>query len=471
MSFSSAIFIFAFFPISVLINYIIKDKYKNWWLLFCSIFFYAWAQPQYLWLIALIVVINYCSALIIAISSKPKFLLVVAILLNLLGLLYFKYSVFAVETFNSLTGSDIPLKEVVLPLGISFYTFKGISYIADVYTKKYPPEKNFFKLLLYIMIFPQIMSGPIDSYDKLAPSMQNHCINIDSFAIGIKRFILGISQKMIIANTLGAVVDNIWSSGAGSIATSTAWLGSIAYTLQIYFDFAGYSNMAIGIGKMLGFEFSENFDLPYTAKSIAEFWRRWHITLGEWFKKYIYIPLGGNRKSVARGYINLSIVFLLTGIWHGASWTFILWGIFHGFFRILEKLLQNKIRLLKIPESFKSVLSHVYLLVVVNFGWVLFRAPDLQSAHYYIEAMFGKLNDTFCGISTFYYLSRWNVFVIIIAIMFSTSLPRKVVAKIRSSISESCFIIVKDLCLFSLLLLSILEVVTNTYQTFIYFQF
>ena len=453
MTFNSSVFLFLFLPVAVLVNLCIKKEIRVFWLLFCSIFFYAWAQPQFLWLIFGIILIDYICAFAIEKVLKPKVILVLSIILNLSGLIFFKYW------------------KSVLPLGISFYTFKGISYISDVYLKKIPPERNIAKLSTYIIMFPQIISGPIDSYDRIKPGLDSNPITTACFREGINRFIFGLSQKTIIANTLGVVVDNIWTMGAGAVSWKTAWFGSIAYSLQIYFDFAGYSNMAVGIGKMLGFQFSENFNLPYISRSITEFWRRWHITLGEWFKKYIYIPLGGNRRSNLRGYFNLAAVFLLTGIWHGASWTFLLWGAIHGMLRILEKLVSDKKFSINAPAFIKNIVKHIYCLFFVNLCWVLFRAPDIKNAFFYIQAMFGRLNSPACGISVREYLTRWNVFVFALALILSTSLPRKIADWMKKKMNNVAYVLIRDVLLLLMFAVSVSEVVTNTYKTFIYFQF
>ena len=471
MVFSSAIFLFAFLPAAVLGNAVIRREYRNIWIIICSIIFYAWSQPQFLWLIAGIIATDYICALLIGKEIKPGFVLATAVILNLSGLLYFKYSNFAIEIINSLTRRDIDLLELSLPIGISFYTFKAISYIADVYRKKIRPERNIIKLSAYILMFPQIMSGPIDPYEKLRPGLTDNQITSELIYDGIKRFIFGLTQKMLFANTLGVIVDDIWSKGAGSLSWKVAWLGSISYTLQIYFDFAGYSNMAIGIGKMLGFHFSENFDLPYMSKSVTEFWRRWHITLGEWFKKYVYIPLGGNRQSAARGYFNLAVVFLLTGIWHGAAWTFVLWGILHGVFRIAEKVLWNRNINIRIPHVVGNILKHAYLLFVVNIAWVLFRAPDINSALLFLRAMSGRMSAAYCGISVREYLGKWNILVLVLAVLFSTSLPQTITGGIRKRMDHRAYSVLRDICLLFMFLLSATEIVTSTYRSFIYFQF
>ncbi|MBR6380435.1 MAG: MBOAT family protein [Lachnospiraceae bacterium] len=471
MAFNSAIFLFGFLPISVLGNLAIKEKYRNLWLVLCSLFFYAWTQPQFLWLLLTVVAVDYVSGILMERGKASKLILFLSVLGNLAGLLYFKYFDFLIGLVARFGHRNLQLLHLLLPMGISFYTFKGISYLADVYMKRTPAEKNLLNFTAYMVLFPQILSGPIDSYGKLAPALRDRKLSADQFSEGAKRFILGLSQKMLFANTLGVIVDDLWECGAGSLSWECAWLGSIAYSLQIYFDFAGYTGMAIGVGKMLGFEFSENFDYPYLSKSITEFWRRWHITLGEWFKKYVYIPLGGNRGSALRVYLNLGIVFLLTGIWHGAALTFIFWGLFHGFFRLLEKFLKDRKLRLPLPSPVISFLQHVYCLFVLNIGWVFFRAPGFQIALSYLKAMLGRMSLAPCGVSVWEYLDRWNGCILLLAILFATPLPKNLVRKLGQKLDPRVCIIAKDLFFLLLLLLSATEVVTGTYQTFIYFQF
>lgn len=339
MTFSSTIFIFMFLPITLLVNYSIKTEYRNVWLLVVSMLFYAWYQPRCLWILLFSIAINYLFALLCQIGQVRNLSLFIGLVLNLVLLGYFKYANFIVQTINSISHKNYAALDMVLPVGISFYTFKGISYLVDAYVGRVIIQKNPIKVAIYLSMFPQIMSGPIEKYGNISSEINNRQVTLDDLSAGIERFIIGLSKKVILANSLGEIVDTIWNQGAGSSYVSVAWLGSIAYTLQIFFDFAGYSDMAIGIGRMLGFHFSENFDYPYLSKSVTEFWRRWHITLGRWFRDYVYIPLGGNKK---RLYLNLAIVFLLTGLWHGASWNFVLWGIFHGIFMLIERVIKSK---------------------------------------------------------------------------------------------------------------------------------
>ncbi len=465
MVFSSAIFLFGFLPITVIIHYLLKEKYRNVWLLLASLLFYAWSQPQGLWILACIILIDYLLAILID-HSKSFWGIIIGILLNVFVLGYFKYTNFLIESANYILGTEVTLLDIILPIGISFYVFKGISYIVDVYRGAIKADYNMLNVALYLAMFPEMMSGPIDRYDNIQDSLKYREVDADDLKTGVVRFIQGLAKKVIIANTLGQLVDSIWELGPGSVSCEIAWLGSIAYSLQIFFDFAGYSDMAIGIGRMLGFKLAENFNLPYTARNITDFWRRWHMTLGAWFKDYIYIPLGGNRK---HAYFNLAIVFLLTGIWHGAAWTFIIWGAIHGLCRLFEKKLCEKAIRIRVPAFVRYIIEHIYLLFIVNLGWVFFRASDVNSAFMFIRSMFGGVGS--CGISIRYYLDRWNSFILIAAIFFSGSLPTSIVANIRKMISERTYLVFADVSLMGLLLFSIFRVVTETYNTYIYFQF
>ena len=341
MVFSSTMFLFVFFPITLIGYWLIRKELKNYWLLLVSLVFFGWSQPKYFWIILLNIAVNYSASMLMDTIGKKhrKSILFGGISLNLALLFYFKYFDFAIDSINKMFGSSFELFNIVLPIGISFFTFQGMSYIVDVYKGEVAVQKNPLKVALYITLFPQLIAGPIVRYKDIAAEIDDRSTSIDDFAAGAERFIIGLGKKAIIANTMAMCADSIWQNGAGNIQWITAWVGSIAYTLQIYFDFSGYSDMAIGLGRMFGFHFVENFNLPYISKSITEFWRRWHISLSTWFRDYVYIPLGGNRKHVYR---NLLIVFFLTGVWHGASWTFVVWGGYNGAFLLIERLRRNR---------------------------------------------------------------------------------------------------------------------------------
>lgn len=475
MVFSSTVFIFVFLPLTFLGYFIIDERYKNYWLLFVSLVFFGWLQPKYLWIIILNIVVNYSCAMLIGNlggGRLRKTVLIGSLIANLSILFYFKYFDFAISSINKIVGSELALREIILPIGISFFTFQGMSYVIDVYRKDVPVQKNIFKVGLYIVLFPQLVAGPIVRYKDIASEINARHISLDDFSYGIERFIWGLGKKVIIANTMASLVDSIWNNGAAANTWTVAWIGSIAYTLQIYFDFSGYSDMAIGLGRMFGFHFNENFKLPYISKSISEFWRRWHISLSSWFRDYVYIPLGGNKKNV---YLNLSIVFLLTGIWHGASWHFIVWGIWNGFFILLERLLKDKSKECCVENAGKNtvkcMLMRLYTLAVVNFGWILFRAPHTRAALQYIATMFGIIRPEKPGFTLFWYLDRWTLTIMFIGILFATTIPSMVVAKSKELLSNKAFVTCKLFILIFVFYFSIMRIVSGTYNPFIYFQF
>lgn len=468
MVFSSTVFIFAFLPITLLGYYLLKGKMKNYWLLIMSLSFFGWSQPGYLWVIILNIAVNYCGAVLLEKWQKwSKQILIGAVAANLIILFYFKYYMFTVNSINELFGQSFAVKNVILPIGISFFTFQGMSYVIDVYRKDVDVQKNPFSLALYIALFPQLIAGPIVRYKDIVIDAAKRAVKFDDLYDGIRRFIIGLSKKVIIANTLAVCVDNVWNCGADANTWSVAWLASIAYTLQIYFDFAGYSDMAIGLGRMFGFHFNENFDLPYISKNITEFWRRWHISLSSWFRDYVYIPLGGNRKHV---YLNLAIVFLLTGIWHGAAWNFIVWGIWNGIFILVERYIRSKKDSKGSESAATNVFSRLYTLLVVNMGWVLFRAPDMKSAFEYMLSMFGIYDKSKAGFTLFWYLDRWTMLILILGIFFASSVPSRIKNVIVEKIGNKS-VVIRDVSLLILFFLVIMRIVSGTYNPFIYFQF
>ena len=474
MVFSSTLFLFMFLPLTLLGYYLFDRKHRNYWLLFVSLIFFGWSQPNYLWIILLNIVINYsCAMLIDRLKPLRKPVLTAAVAANLAILFYFKYFDFTIESVNQLFGSGIELRHIILPIGISFFTFQGMSYVIDVYRGDVPAQRNIFKVGLYIVLFPQLIAGPIVRYKDIALEIDNRQTTLDDFSAGVERFIIGLGKKAIIANTMAATADAVWGNGAAGNTWSIAWIGSIAYMLQIYFDFSGYSDMAIGLGRMFGFHFNENFNLPYISKSITEFWRRWHISLSSWFRDYVYIPLGGNRKRV---YLNLAVVFLLTGIWHGASWHYLLWGVWNGVFILIERVIhtRNRRKGVAAPEKASltgTILSKVYTLLVVILGWVLFRAPDTGSAVQYAATMFGIIAPEHVGFTVLWYLDRWTITIMILGILFASSLPARLVGVIRNHVPDQAVTIGKYALLLGVLLLSMLRIVSGTYNPFIYFQF
>ena len=388
-------------------------------------------------------------------NIKSKIALVSSIIVNLSLLMFFKYSNFFISIYNNISSSNIALLDIVLPIGISFYTFQTMSYSIDVYRNEAPVQKNLISLATYVTLFPQLVAGPIVRYLDIAKYLNNRKHTLDKFYDGVCRFIFGLSKKIILANNLGLIWFNIKNSNYNNLSVASAWLGIICFTLQIYFDFSGYSDMAIGLGKMFGFEFLENFNYPYISKSITEFWRRWHISLGVWFKDYVYIPLGGNRCSKCRWLFNIIVVWFLTGFWHGASFNFILWGLYFGVILVFEKLF-----LLKILDNFPRVINHLYVMFLVIVGFVLFDISDLNSTFKYYYAMFNLSNVFFD--STFYYYFIPNVFLLFIGILASTPIFKNIFLKCPTF---------KFLSLIFGLIISTSFLVDATFNPFLYFRF
>lgn len=472
MVFSSSIFLFLFLPVLLLTNFVAKDRYKNVFLILFSFIFYAWKQPRMLILLILCISIYYISGLLIKKASSVrnrKIILAISIITCLAILFYFKYMNFTIDIINRVFNRDIEFLNIVLPLGISFFTFSGISYLVDVYNNEIQAEKNIINFALYISFFPKLLQGPITNYSVMVSDFNSRPFSLSQFSYGAQRFIVGLAKKVIIADSLGTVVDAIWNAGIEQNTIAIAWLGSISYTLQIYYDFSGYSDMAIGLAELLGFHLPENFKLPYVSKGISEFWRRWHITLGTWFRKYVYIPLGGNRRHV---YFNLSIVFLLTGLWHGASTHFVIWGIFNGVFMLIERFMKiHNIDFMKKFPRLKNVSLHIYALFITNIAWVFFRAPRTQAAIKYIGTMFGIGLGSQPGFTIGWYLDKWFLFVLVIGVFFSSSLPSKIIMSLKNRINSRTFVTFKYFLLLLLFLISISQVISGTYNSFIYFQF
>ena len=466
MVFSSTLFLFVFLPITLIVYYVLRNTtLRNIWLLIMSLVFYAWSQPEYMYIIILNILINYCFPILMSVLERyKKVLLFFAITMNLAILFVFKYFSFVMETIINVINGSIDVIYISLPIGISFFTFQGMSYVIDVYRGEVKTQNSILKLGLYIVLFPQLVAGPIVRYSDIEKEISYRVITLDSFVNGLERFIVGLGKKAIIANTMALMTDSIWGNVDFGLTTGAAWIGSVAYSLQIFFDFSGYSDMAIGLGRMLGFSFAENFKLPYTATSITDFWRRWHISLSSWFRDYVYIPLGGNRKHVYR---NLMFVFLLTGIWHGAAWTFVVWGIWNGLFILLERSVQEQ------GHSLMSsrVGSHLYSLLVVNLGWVIFRAPNLSSAGRFISAMIGMTPDVKIVTPVFLFLDRWNLFVMIIGIILSLGIQNIIINNLKKIHNHTMIVVLKYAGLLMIFCLSVIRIVSGTYNPFIYFQF
>ncbi len=471
MVFSSTTFLFLFLPFVIIINYLLRNSFRNIFILICSLFFYAWGENVLVLLMMASICVNYLFGMLVDLAQKKEKLflgkcaLFSGISLNLLVLFYYKYAGFIVENLSS-AGIDVDFdtSNISLPIGVSFFTFQNISYLVDVFRKEVKGQKNLLHLGLYISLFPQLIAGPIVRYIDVYKEIKERIITSESFIEGIKRFIRGLGKKVIIANNTALIADKIFAISPDDISTPVAWLAIICYTLQIYYDFSGYSDMAIGLGKMLGFNFKENFNYPYISVSIQDFWRRWHISLSTWFRDYLYIPLGGNRKGKYRTYVNLIIVFFITGLWHGASWNFVVWGLFHGFFLLLERNIK-----LPIPSKL-FFLKRIYLLLVVIIGWVFFRIEDFKEA----IAFLGKMFSFSEGVdnSPLMYLNFFMWVVMIVGILFS--------APLRSLISDRLLLVFKNgsvrrisrrLVYLVLFLFTIMELAQTTYNPFIYFRF
>ena len=454
MIFSSCIFLFIFLPFTYIMHCICPTiKLKNMLLIIVSLLFYTFGEPVYILLMLGSILINYILARLIALNEeRSKIFLVLAIILNIGILVVFKYSGLIVKSINSVSFLELPVPEIALPIGISFYTFQALSYCIDVYRDKTIVQKNLFKLMLYISFFPQLIAGPIVKYHDIEKQLTNRTVTINDTAAGLERFIYGLSKKLLISNAMAYVVDTLYTTEINMLIT--AWIVAVCYCLQIYFDFSGYSDMAIGLGHMFGFYFLENFNYPYISSSIQEFWRRWHISLSTWFKEYLYIPLGGNRGSERRTIFNKFIVFLCTGIWHGANWTFLAWGLFHGIFITLEYK-----RLIPIKNK---ILSHVYTLLVVILGFVIFRAETISQAIHIITSMFtGFSLVTEEAILLAKLATPYNIFIFIIGIVLSTPIFK--IVKKRNVLGY--------LLAIGLFFMCIMNLATSSYNPFIYFRF
>lgn len=476
MVFSSQIFIFVFLPIALIIYFLIANllskflsqSIKNYILLLLSLLFYCWSGINYITLLLISIFINYiCGIIIDNFKNKgtlSKLTLIIGVLFNLLILFYYKYFNFSASIINNIFNSAISLRDIILPLGISFITFQGISYIVDIYRGDAVSNKNPLETALYITFFPKLVSGPIIKYKDFASQLKNRKESLKYFSYGIERIIIGLSKKVIISDILGETVDNIFTLSKSGIDTPTAWIGIICYTLQIYFDFSGYTDTAIGLGSLFGFKFIENFNYPYISKSITEFWRRWHISLSTWFKEYLYIPLGGNRKGKFRTYLNLFIVFFSTGIWHGASFNFIVWGLWHGLFMIIERMIMKKDWYIKIPNFIKLI----FTLFIIMIGWVFFRANGLKDAINYLSIMFGLKSFDFITFNYRYLLSTKLIIWVILGVIFSTPFINNILNKFKNNIILE---FAQTITLGILFILSIIFIVNSTYSPFIYFQF
>jgi len=466
MLFSSLPFLYYFLPITILFYWIMPSSFKNLWLLFASLFFYGWGEPKYVFFMLLSIFAGYIFGLLIEKNKDKKsadILMILSVVFNMSMLGIFKYADFFIANFNLATGLSIPLLKIALPIGISFYTFQILSYTVDVYRGDTAAQKNLIALATYISLFPQLIAGPIVRYKDVAKQLKNRTHTLEKTALGIRRFVIGLAKKVLIANQLGELTELYLTSKDQSIIFS--WIYAIAFMLHIYFDFSGYSDMAIGLGKIFGFDFMENFNYPYISKSITEFWRRWHISLGTWFKDYVYIPLGGNRVSKSRHAFNILTVWFLTGFWHGASWNFIVWGLYFAILLMIEKYwLLNTLKKSK-------VLSHVYVLFLVAISFVIFNATDMSMALSTLSSMFAGNNLPLWSIETAYYLTSYST-ILIIAIIGSTPLVKLVFDKLNNhSAASKVLDLLEPVFLVLVMLVVTAYLVDGSFNPFLYFRF
>lgn len=457
MLFSSISFLYYFLPIFLVLYFISPKKMKNFILMIASLIFYAWGEPVFVFLMAGSILLGYISGIVIE-KYKSKWLLFgpLLILFGLLG--YFKYANFFVAEFENLTGISVHMKNVLLPVGISFYTFQIASYVIDVYRGDVKAQKNIISLGAYVSMFPQLIAGPIVRYADIETMLTNRTVSIEKINAGIQRFVIGLSKKVLIANVLGEFCTLV--KGTNDPSVLFTWAYAVAISLQIYFDFSGYSDMAIGLGKIIGFDFMENFNYPYMSKSITEFWRRWHMSLGQWFRDYVYIPLGGNKKGLKRQIFNILVVWTLTGFWHGAAWNFMLWGLYFGVLLIFEKY-----GLLKVLKN-HPVVGSLYTVVLVIFGFVLFDANSISSGMEVIKTMFGLNQVPLISTTSAYYLgSYFTVFVV--AIIGATNIPKRLASKIPEK-AKTFISMVFYLFLF---ILSTAYLIDGSFNPFLYFRF
>ncbi len=483
MVFSSPIFLFLFLPVVLTVYALLPGlRAKNFWLLLMSLFFYAWGEVLFIFLLLASTVINYFLGLWVDRSEEPgrrKLAIAVAVCANIGLLAFFKYADFVVATLNSLLhllgASPVSQPHIPLPIGISFFTFHALSYVIDIYRRKWKAAADPKDVALYIFFFPQLIAGPILRWNAIAPQLVERTISRDHFADGIRRFVGGLAKKMLIANAVAVPADQIFALAPNELSAPTAWFGIVCYTLQIYFDFSGYSDMAVGMGKMFGFRFLENFNFPYTAQSIRDFWRRWHMSLSMWFRDYLYIPLGGNRVSEARTNLNLLIVFFLCGLWHGASWTFVVWGLYHGFFLVVERT-----RFGLWLEKFPRPARHGYAIFVVMMGWVLFRASSYTEAHHFFLALFG-LGHAPAAQPLARYLSNESIWALAFGIPFCGPLWGRInhLCSWLGQATPSSFrtgvqifgAALEVVLVIGLLLISAIWLAGGTYNPFIYYRF
>ena len=469
MVFSSLVFLFRFLPVVLLLYYVTPRRFRNLVLFLASLFFYAWGEPVYVCLLLFSSLLDYAMGRLIGASRKrglcgwDRAALVISLVVNLSLLAVFKYADFFLETLGAVSGMQTPPLSIALPIGISFYTFQTLSYTIDVYRGRVRPQHNFITFASYVALFPQLIAGPIVRYATVEAELDSRRETVDDFAEGVCRFVAGLGKKVLIANRVGTLFTEIAALAGGELSSLTAWLGVVAFTLQIYFDFSGYSDMAIGLGRMFGFHFLENFEHPYESKSITEFWRRWHISLGTWFKEYVYIPLGGNRKGIPRQLLNIAIVWFLTGLWHGASWNFVLWGVYYGILLVIEKLFT-----LRLLQKAGALWGHVYTMVLVTVGWAFFCYPDLRHPGEYVRALtFGAS----AGVADerFWYLLLSNLILLLLAAVGATTLPKRAGEFLAGKLRFGK--VLRPVGVLLCMALCVIFLVSDSFNPFLYFRF
>lgn len=466
MVFSSTIFLCVYLPLVLLGYYICPKKGRNLFLLIASLVFYAWGEPKYVFLMIFSILVNYIFGRLMdknrGRQKRMKLLLVLSVVIDLGLLSVFKYTDFIITNVNAIFGANFDLLNIALPIGISFYTFQAMSYTIDVYRNDVRVQKNLIDFGMYITMFPQLIAGPIVRYADVQDQLAERSVTTVDFSEGVMRFVVGLGKKVLLANQMGAVWLEIYALG-GDVSALMAWTGAIAYTFQIYFDFSGYSDMAIGLGRMFGFKFPENFRYPYQSVSITDFWRRWHITLSTWFKEYLYIPLGGNRRGLTRQALNLLIVWSLTGFWHGAGWNFVLWGLYYFVILFIEKLFLLK-ALDKLPKFFR----HVYALLLIIIGWVIFASDDVSVLLPFLGSMFGA-NGAIGGMDVYTLLTK--AALLVICCIASTELPKKLFLSAAGAMNEKAAFTLKSVMTIALLALSMILLIGDSYNPFLYFRF
>ena len=466
MLFSSIPFLYFFLPCVLLLYFAVPKCLKNTVLMLVSLFFYAWGEPKYVVLMAATILLNYVLGLLIEkFRGKvlSKVFVVASVAVDLASLGYFKYADFFIENFNAATGLSLPLLRIALPIGISFYTFQILSYTVDVYRGDVPAQKNPISLAAYVTMFPQLIAGPIVRYSDIEKQLNSRTHSFEKFALGVRRFVVGLAKKILIANTLGELCDIFRATDEKAVLYY--WLYAVAFSLHIYFDFSGYSDMAIGLGKIFGFDFLENFNYPFISSSATEFWRRWHMSLGSWFRDYVYIPMGGNRVSKARWFVNIFVVWMLTGFWHGAAWNFVVWGLFFAVLLVLEKLF-----LLRFLEKTK-VIKRVYIALAVLISFVIFNAADMNEAFSYISSMFGAGSLPLVNTEMLYYLKSYAV-VLALALIGSTPVIKYIALKLENSKKLGKAVkVLEPIAVLVLMVVMTAYLVDGSFNPFLYFRF